>query len=225
MAIRTISTHLPRWRDTGLRGLSLAMALFCGAAAAAIVSLVFFGSVLTSLVSVTGRPLDFDMPHLSLQIPVSKRTSCYEDRCQELPAARPLSEEAPSFAGSSAALLPSTLLAYGLVHACLCFIGIARGRHLAKATIRHLVKFALGGLLFLCLTPFASALSRLAAHVTFFLVNPTWAKKVVYVYNGANMTLPILADALTPIYAVTLTIIALIMVRASRIAEDHAQIV
>ena len=209
----------------GLRGLSLAMALFCGVAAAAIVALVLFGSVMTSLVSVTGRPLNVELPHLSLQIPVSKRTFCYDGQCQELSTARSFSEEAPSFAGNSAALLPSTVLAYGLVHACLCFVGIARGRHLDSGTIHHLMKFALGGLLFLCLTPFASTLSRLAAHATFILVNDTWAKRVSYVYDGSNMTLPILADALTPIYAVTLTVIALIMVRASRIAEDHAQIV
>ena len=209
----------------GLRGLSLAMALFCGAAAATIVALILLGSVVTSIVSVTGRPLNVEAPHLSLQIPVSKRTFCYDGQCQELPTAQSFSEEAPSFAGRSAALLPSALLAYGLVHACLCFVGIARGRHLAKATIRHLVKFALGGLLFLCLTPFASALSRLAANATFTLVNFTWAKRVSYVYDGSNMTLPILADALPPIYAITLTIIALVMVRAAHIAEDHAQIV
>jgi hypothetical protein len=120
--------------------------------------------------------------------------------------------------------MPLAALSYGLFQACAGFTGIARGQPLARRTTNRLVRFAVAGLAFVLLTPFIARLSGVIADS---------ARKVMNLFTGdrsfqvsaysANYTE--VSGLLTMVYAVALTLVAVILVKASRIADDHAQII
>ncbi len=121
--------------------------------------------------------------------------------------------------------LPLFALAYGLARACLCFVEMAKGRFFAGRTVRHLRGFAVGGLIFVLGLPHAQALSSGAIRLCDQLAK--WLTHGPHDGISASMNLSLtgVSNILITIYAVTLVVIAAVMVKASRLAEDHAQIV
>lgn len=234
MAIRTISTHLPSWRDAGLRSFSGLMALVCGLAGIVLAVMIFaaFGSVTYS--TLTGRSLSWSAGEKAEVSSSFERKAMHcagpEEKCQGAsPAAMEPNTNArlalPMLSGMAAAIAPGVVLAFGLIQAGLCFLSLAGGRYLERKTVRRLTRFAVSGLIFVAANPLANLLGSIVAKLTTALLSFIAHEKAVTEFTQFNMKYTGAPDMLIGVYAVTLTIIALVMVRASRIAEDHAQIV
>jgi|GEM_PF-2947926 len=131
---------------------------------------------------------------------------------------------APVVIGMTVAMLPGAILAYGLTQASLCFLALARGRYLQRKTVQRLTRFAFAGLIFVASQPISGVLGMIAATLTNEVIQALTKGDGVKVFTATSAFQGV-SELLVGVYAVTLTIIALIMVRASRIAEDHAQIV
>ena len=233
MAIGTISDHLPHWRDAALRGFSGLMALVCGLAGVVLAFMIFagFGSVTYS--TLTGRSLNWSAGEKA-EVSSSferKATHCAgpEEKCREaLPAIAPNTNARlalPMLSGMAAAMAPGVVLAFGLVQAGLCFLSLAGGRYLERKTVRRLTRFAVSGLIFVAANPLANLLGGVAAKLTTALLSFIAHEKAGTEFTQFHMKYTGAPDMLIGVYAVTLTVIALVMVRASRVAEDHAQIV
>jgi hypothetical protein len=119
---------------------------------------------------------------------------------------------------------PLAALAYGLFQASACFVEIARGRMLARRTVHRLVRFSIAGLTFVVLAPQAGRIAGFVANGAYKLMSLIAGDKS---FSFSSFTTQYIGmhGVLTVIYAVALTIIAVILVKASTIAEDHAQIV
>ncbi len=122
--------------------------------------------------------------------------------------------------------LPLLALAYGLLEACRCFAAMAKGRFLARETVSRLTRFAIGGLLFVVLFPHAGAMAAavnegLGTALDVLTRQPQPISRTTHY----DFTVTGMSEWLNTIYALTLTVVALVMARASSIAEDHAQIV
>lgn len=121
---------------------------------------------------------------------------------------------------------PLAALAYGLYQACACFVGLARGQLLARRTIDRLVRFSVAGLSFVLLAPHAGRIGGLVTDGSRKVMDfVTGDRTVLFSISVYNANYAGVNGLLTVIYAVTLTVIAVVMVKASTIADDHAQIV
>lgn len=119
---------------------------------------------------------------------------------------------------------PLAALAYGLLQACACFAEIARGRLLAQRTVRRLIRFSLAGLIFVLFAPQAGRLAGFVADGAYKMMSLIAGEKS-FSFSSYTTHYIGMHGMLSVVYAVTLTIIAVIMAKASTIADDHAQIV
>ena len=103
---------------------------------------------------------------------------------------------------------------------------MAKGRFLARATVSRLTRFAIGGLLFVVLFPHADAIATaVTAGLGTALDLLTQAAQPSSRSIEFKIRVTGMSEWLNAIYALTLTVVALVMARASSMAEDHAQIV
>jgi hypothetical protein len=225
MAQREVGVVGQRW----LRGISVGMAVFCG-----FVALMLTISVVITLAGAAVSEWSGKSTSWRASDPAGVASAAYNRtvliicpagavRCR--PSRPPeIKPYISAMLGSLTLQVPLMALAYGLFQACACFVGIARGKLLARRTVDRLVRFAVAGLGFVLLTPFAGRLGGWVADGSRGLMS--WAtgdrsfQVSAYTANYANVS-----GLLTVIYAVTLTVIAVVMVKASTIADDHAQIV
>lgn len=214
------------WGVRGLRGLSGLMAVFCGLAAT-VLGVVAIAMVATvAIAAATDKPVHWNASSKAAAIRgdsdmyrkcLSQRgTTCAKPSVREI---------APATVGTAASLLPMAALVYGLSQACLCFVGMARGRFLHRQTASRLMRFATGGLLFVLFSPLSATISRTAMGLTYQLIDVATGQKTIVLLSGYDATVSGVSGPLTAIYAITLTVIAVVMVKASTIADDHAQIV
>lgn len=227
----------PGVRTRGLRGVSAFMAAFCGLAATlvAILTIVLFVGLGTTMVTASPNgETSWRSGSVNIQTtwhreitgpcsPTASKTSC---QSTPAPAALPAREIATILLALSVGALPLLALTYGLLEACLCFLAMAKGRFLDRGTVARLARFAIGGLLFVLLFPHAGAMAAGVAQglaSLFDLLAHT--PQPTFRSSQFNFVVTGLSEWLNAIYALTLTVIAVVMARASSIAEDHAQIV
>lgn len=220
-----------RLRTGGLRGVSGVMAVFCGLATVVVLAftLIMFGGVGAAMISAskTGEAT-WRSQTITVQARSESQTcaSSHQTACQPGPpslSARPI---APIALSLIAGALPLLALAYGLLEASRCFGAMAKGRFLARQTVARLTRFAVGGLVFVLLSPHADAiagatyegLGRALDLLTHAAPGGSYSSHFKFTVTGAS-------EWLNTIYALTLTVVALVMARASSIAEDHAQII
>lgn len=222
-----------RLRTGGLRSVSGVMAAFCGLAAVAVFAfaLVMFGGVGAAMISAakTGEAA-WRSESITVQArsetsppcPAPRQTSCPPPSRSTMPARDIGILSAALIVGS----LPSLALAYGLIEACRCFAAMAKGRFLARETVSRLTRFAVGGLVFVLLSPHAGAIVSAVSEGTARALDLlTHAPQPTSYSSHVKFTVSGMSEWLNAIYALTLTVVALVMARASSIAEDHAQIV
>lgn len=220
------------WGERGLRGLSALMAAFCGFATL-LTAVILISSVASAAIGAsTGRPVNWSLSSNGAsthgKFKFGATTTCPtlpNSVCPPATKAPRVENFAPLIAGMVGALLPLAALVYGLSQACLCFLGMAKGRFLHRKTAARLNRFAFGGLLFVLGTPFSGAVGRLFAGLAHGMIDLVTGQKSFWFSSGFGMTHSGVLGLLTAIYAVTLTVIAVVMVKASTIADDHAQIV
>ena len=131
-------------------------------------------------------------------------------------------------------LIPVLVLTFGLLQAGLCFMELAKGRHFAPATIRHLRNFAFAGLFFVVVSACVPLIYTLLANLIFSIDLHIFTPKPIKHFTMPAPYMPPsfaigsrtnFAAFLIGIYAFTLAIIAALMTKASAIAEDNAQII
>lgn len=215
----------------GLRGVSAVMAAICGLAGL-VLSLFLvamaWGSIHTA---VTNKQVAWSgssaagSAHANFTAGVSRTCSGKPMVCSHEPKPMPARIAAPFVAGQLAAMVPMVALTYGLFQACLCFVGMARGRFLHRRTVSRLMRFAGGGLVFVLANPFSGVIGRWAAGAVDGLLRFVLHERSWSVFTGAGMNVTGVHGLLMVVYAVTLTVIAVVMAKASAIADDHAQIV
>jgi hypothetical protein len=221
----------PGLRTRGLRGVSLFMATFCSFATAVVFAftIVLFVGVGAAMVSAskTGETA-WRSETITVQARSESQT-CTPSRqtaCQPGPAS--LSARLVALLALSLVVgaLPLLALAYGLLEASRCFGAMAKGRFLARQTVARLTRFAIGGLIFVLLSPHAGAITGATYEglgKAFDLL--THAAPGGSYSSHFKFTVTGMSEWLNAIYALSLTVIAVVMARASSIAEDHAQIV
>lgn len=210
----------------GLQVLSGLMAAFSGLAAAIVGAMVigFFASLTVGVVRDQPVAWSTAAKGVSASGDFSVRRTCAT--AGESDCAKPSAwVVAPLVAGMAAALLPMAALAYGLSQACLCFVGMARARFLERRTASRLAHFAAGGLLFVLASPFSDGLARGAVGLTHRVIDLVTGQNTAMLVSSFGVSLSGVSGPLTALYAVTLTVIAGVLVKASRIADDHAQII
>ncbi|WP_291880206.1 hypothetical protein [Caulobacter sp.] len=211
------------------------MAGFCGLMATALTMIVAGMLVLTAIADWTHQQATWRAGNDKMNV-AAKVTStaevCGPDKPSPCPILKPdtarptLKAYVSGLIGKAVMQAPLAALAYGLFQACACFVGFARGRLLARRTVDQLVRFALAGLGFVLLSPFAAKLGGLATDGSRKLMDiVTGDRSVLFSVSTYTASYAGVSNVLTVIYAVTLTLIALIMVKAAAIADDHAQIV
>ncbi|PVM91903.1 hypothetical protein [Caulobacter endophyticus] len=218
-------------RNASLRAFCGAMAAACALASLAMAFVMIGSFVAVTYAMTTGQNFQWNRTAPSASVSVQgQSTTCAKGAttCETTPLkAFPVEAVAPSIVGFTVAFLPGAVLAYGLAEACLCFFAFARGRYLQRRTTAQLARFAVAGLFFVVTAPMAGALAKGAGELTIKAIalasrdgGETTAQFTAFTttFTGAN-------GLLIGLYAVTLTVIALIMARAATIAEDHAQIV
>lgn len=122
------------------------------------------------------------------------------------------------------ALLPLLVLAFALAQAALSYLDLSRGRLLTSPLARRTMRFAIAALAFLVI---ASVAKPLASWIMALFTDAFPAQGSARVETVAPTALafePVLRW-LTPFLAASLAIHATMLVKASAIAEDHAQIV
>jgi len=220
------------WGERGLRGLSALMAAFCGFATllTALIMIGLFAS--TAIGASAGKPLNWSLSSHGVSthgnFEVGATTTCPtlpNGVCNEAISSPRVEIFAPLIVGMGGALLPLAALVYGLSQACLCFLGMARGYFLHPRTAARLTRFAVGGLVFVLGTPFSGVIGRLFAGQTHRIIDLITGDKSFAFFSSFGTAYSGVTGVLTAIYAVTLTVIAVVMVKASTIADDHAQIV
>jgi len=222
-----------RWRAGGLRGVSGVMAAFCGVATALVFAftLILFVGLGAAVVSAskTGETV-WRSDAIALEARSQRQPACPPARQAACPPASPAKLPAGDIATMSLSLLvgalPLLALSYGLLEASRCFGAMARGRFLARATVSRLTRFAIGGLFFVLLFPHAGAMAAAVNQGLGTVVDlMTHASQPTSRSSQFNFRVTGMSEWLNAIYALTLTVVALVMARASSIAEDHAQIV
>ncbi|CAL4869256.1 hypothetical protein MMA231_03547 (plasmid) [Asticcacaulis sp. MM231] len=132
--------------------------------------------------------------------------------------------------------LPVFLLAWGLIEASRCLSSLAQGRYFNAATTRHMRNFAITGLLYVLLTPCMPALATaFSTAVTWLnvLIVRAWQPSHAFAFsmpyyfeaNAAVVGIKTFSGFLIWLYAFTLTVIATVMAKASKIVDDHAEII
>ncbi len=221
-----------RLRSGGLRGVSGVMAAFCGVAATLVFAftLILFVGVGAAMISAskTGetawRSGAINLEARSQRQPPcpTLQAACPPSGASNLPAREIATLSLSLLVGA----LPLLALAYGLIEASRCFGAMAKGRFLARATVSRLTRFAIGGLLFVVLFPHAGAMAAAVSQgLATALDVLTHAPQPIFRSTHFDFTVTGVSEWLNAIYALTLTVVALVMARASSIAEDHAQIV
>jgi hypothetical protein len=154
-------------------------------------------------------------------------SQCRVVRTQILPQKPAISGTIIAWLNIGVIFAPFVALAAGLAEATACFVGMARGRFLARDTVRHLRNFAVLGLAFLVLFPNLHAIAYGADRLVDIAANFLGPRGVTVYDDLANFNVQIrgLTDALTMVYALALAAIVAVMTKAAAIAEDHAQIV
>jgi hypothetical protein len=233
MELSNAADFQSRLRTGGLRGVSGFMAAFCGLATAVVFAftLVLFVGVGAAMVSAskTGETA-WRSGTINLEAKSQAQPACPPALHGACSPSRPANLPAREIATLSLALLvgalPFQALAYRMLEACRCFMAMTKGRFLARATVSRLTRFAIGGLCFVLLFPHAGAM---AGAVNDGLARAldllTHAPQPISRSTHFAFTVSGVSEWLNAIYALTLTVIALVMARASSIAEDHAQIV
>lgn len=205
-----------------LRCVSVVMAAFCSLASVALSLMLIFMVVGYSYGVVTQKPFSWNKGAASISMRSAQ--TCGTGACT---AKAMLIEPKVAAIVASAAIggaTPAAALAYGLAQASLCFVGFARGRFLDRRAVSRLMRFAGSGLIFVITSPFSDKL----AHWTGVVVDSAFrmlSRDPSTTIVSASFKLDGFQSTLTIIYAVTLTVTAVIMVKASAIADDHAQIV
>jgi hypothetical protein len=233
MKLSDSANFWPGLRTRGLRGVSLFMATFCGLATAVVFAftIVLFVGVGAAMVSAskTGETA-WRSGMVNLEAKSQRQPPCPPAHQAACPPAPPANLPAGEIATMSLALLvgalPLLALAYGLLEASRCFGAMAKGRFLARATVSRLTRFAIGGLLFVVLFPHAGAMAGAVNEgLGTALDLLRHAPQPVFRSSEFNFKVTGVSEWLNAIYALSLTVIAVVMARASSIAEDHAQIV
>jgi len=223
----------PRLRTNSLCGVSGVMAAFCGVATVLVFvfTLILFIGLGAAMVSASkSGETAWRSGAIALEARSLRQPACPPARLAACPPASPAKLPAGDIATMSLSLfvgaLPLLALSYGLLEASRCFGAMARGRFLARVTVSRLTRFAIGGLFFVVLFPHAGAM---AAAVNQGLGTAldllTHAPQPTSRSSQFNFKVTGMSEWLNAIYALTLTVVALVMARASSIAEDHAQIV
>ncbi|CAN5263991.1 hypothetical protein BH10PSE3_BH10PSE3_39620 [soil metagenome] len=226
----------PDLRTRGLCGVSAFMAAFCGLATvivAAFTIILFLGVGAAMVTASKTGETAWRYGSINLEAKSQRHDvrPCQPARQADCPSPAKSANLPPrEIATISLALLVGTMplgaLTYGLLEASRCFAAMARGRFLARETAARLTRFAVGGLIFVVLFPHAGAMATAveqgAASVLDLLAQ---APQPIARSSHFNFTVSGVSEWLNAIYAVTLTVIAVVMARASLIAEDHAQIV
>lgn len=221
-------TNDGRW----LRRVSGAMAIFCGFAAAVLTLAVAASLIGGAIAEWRGRPAAYaiggNAAHVTGKFSGVRLESCASDKAKLCPADHP-PEMKGYMSGQLAAITlqaPLAALAYGLFEACACFVGLSRGRALARRTVDRLMRFSLAGLAFVLLSPCAGLVAGWVFEGSRRLMDAvTNDNKLLFSVSHYTANYTGVSGLLTVIYAVTLTVIAVVMAKASTIADDHAQIV
>lgn len=215
-----------------LRRASGGMAAFCGLFASVLTLAVVVMLVGGAISEWRGRSIDYvvggKLANASAKFESARLESCATDKAKLCPAVgRPEMKGYISARLASVVLnAPLAALAYALFQAGACFVGLARGRALARRTVDHLVRFAVAGLVFVVLSPFAGLLAGWTAHGSRRLMDAlTSDSKVLFSVGSYAASYAGVNSLLTIVYAITLTMIALVIIKATTIVEDHAQIV
>ncbi|PZR35408.1 hypothetical protein [Caulobacter segnis] len=217
-----------RW----LRRVSGAMALFTGIVATALTLAVVVSLIGSAISGWRARPVAWAVggktASVSAEFDSTRQKSCTPGARALCPSSGPpdIKGYVSGQLGAAVLQLPLAVLAYGLLQACGCFFELARGRMLARRTVDGLVRFSMAGLTFVVLSPFAGGLAALVADGARKVMDlATGDSSVFFSVSVFSASYAGATGLLTVIYAVTLTVIAVVMVKASTIADDHAQIV
>lgn len=217
-----------RW----LRGVSGVMAVFCGLVAVTLTLMVVVMLASTAITGWTAQPRSWQVGEgaasVSGHFDQKALKSCRPGEAALCPDPGPPKIKAyvSSLLGYVVLHAPLAALAYGLFQACACFVGLAKGQLLARRTIDRLVRFSVAGLIFVLLAPQAGRIAALVADGSRKLMDlVTGDRSVLFSFSSYSVSYAGVNGLLTMIYAVTLTVIAVVMVKASTIADDHAQIV
>ena len=213
--------------DRWLKVLSGAMAVFCGLVATLVTVAVLILLIGEASFQWTGKPMAWRVgqPGSPVSAYADGKVSCPPGVMRCGAAHKPEAKHyVPALLGQLALQAPLVALAYGLFQASAGFVGVARGRSLTRRTTGRLVRFAVAGLSFVLLEPHAGRIGAFVADGSRKLISLATGDRSYqvsfYTVGFENVT-----SLLTMVYALALTIIALILVKASTIADDHAQIV
>ncbi len=132
--------------------------------------------------------------------------------------------------------IPVLILARGLLEASRCLNGLAAGRYFEVDTVTHLRNFATSGLLYVLLSPCMPILGNVILHAEeaiMQLYRERWPPDEIHYFWPVPLDFSpdnfgiakTFSEFLVGLYALTLTIIATVMARASTIVEDHAEII
>lgn len=203
------------------------MAVFCGLVGTLVTVAVVILLIGEANFQWTGKPMAWRVgqPGSPVSAYASGKVSCPPRVTRCGAAHKPEAKHyVPAMLGQLALQAPLAALAYGLFQASAGFVGVARGQSLARCTTGRLVRFAVAGLSFVLLAPQAGRIGAFVADGSRKLISLATGDRSyqvsVYTVGFENVT-----SLLTMVYALALTIIAVILVKASTIADDHAQIV
>lgn len=217
------------WGERGLKLVSGGMAIFCGGAAVLCAVMVTAMLIATARFEWTGKPISWRVGEARTFASASigkTESACQpaDSRLCDPSRPREIDRFAAAMLGQLTMQTPLAALAYGLFQASAGFVGVARGRPLARRTTGRFVRFALAGLGFVLLMPNIGRLAAFIADGSHKLINMAAGTRA-YQVSHYTATYGDFTSLLTMVYALALTIIALILVKASTIADDHAQIV
>lgn len=119
---------------------------------------------------------------------------------------------------------PLAALTYSLLQTYAYFAEITRGQLLAQRTVRHLIRFSLTRLIFVLFTPQAGRLTNFVTDKAYKIISLITSEKSFSFSNYTTHYINI-HKILSVVYTITLTIITMIIAKASTITDNHAQIV
>lgn len=125
---------------------------------------------------------------------------------------------------SLAALLPLLVLAFALAQAALSYLDLSRGRLLTSPLARRTMRFAIAALSFLVIASISTPLASWIMALFTDAFEVRGGARAETLAPTALVFEPVMRW-LTPFLAASLAIHATMLVKASAIAEDHAQIV
>jgi hypothetical protein len=237
-------------RDNGMLGLSGVMAMLSAITATLIAMYVVLGLftyVIALLPIVPPGQWSFIGINLNkpgtLDVKTCTSSSSSPDYCTV--TTRPMTEEemTPSLenvsmnlASSAVTLVPLGILSWGLFQATFCFLNLSRRIFFSYRTVRGLRNFSLSNLFFVLFFPHVDWISTrignligsVASHLRTIQNGAPTAVAFSTAqgqFNVEGLTGLDLSILVMIVYAVALTIIADVMMKASVIVDDHSQIV